>query len=86
MTQSTFEKVSSYEKTEAKTYAVSHSCPNLFPVLPGIFESSSNPGGGWRKIVLRGVLRRGGVETDTPGGGRICLSVTGCVHTNICGN
>jgi hypothetical protein len=26
------------------------------------------PGVGWRKIVLRGVLRRGEVETDTPGG------------------
>ncbi len=37
------------------------------------------PGGGWRKIVLRGVLRGGEVETGTPGGGWICFSVTGCV-------
>jgi hypothetical protein len=40
---------------------------------------SGNPGGGWRKIVLRGVLRGGGLETDTPGGGWICLTVAGCV-------
>ena len=39
------------------------------------------PGGGWRKILLRGVLTSGVLSGDenTPGGGWICLSVTGCV-------
>jgi hypothetical protein len=36
-----------------------------------------NPGGGWRKTVLRGVFRGGGGGgTDTPGFGWICFSVT----------
>ncbi len=35
--------------------------------LPKIIDNSNradfgNPGGGWRKIVLRGVLRGGGVD------------------------
>jgi hypothetical protein len=43
-----------------------------FGILDAFWQSR---GGGWRKIVLRGVLRGGG-WTDTPGGGWICLSVT----------
>ncbi len=32
-----------------------------------------NPGGGWRKIVLRGVLRGGGVDQALRGGGGFVL-------------
>ncbi len=48
-----------------------------YSIIPGM--DFGIPGGGWRKIVLRGVLRGGELETGTPGGGWICLCVTGCV-------
>jgi hypothetical protein len=44
------------------------------------------PGGGWRKIVLRGVLRGGQVEQALRGGGWFVLVSQGVSRTNICGN
>jgi hypothetical protein len=50
-----------------------------------------NPGGGWRKIVLRGVLRGGRWKQDLNGhSGEGWISSVlvsqGVSHTNICGN
>ncbi len=48
--------------------------------LPSLFEKSTvdfgNPGGGWRKIVSRGVFRGGGWRQTLRGWGWICRSVT----------
>ena len=46
--------------------------------LPKSIEKSTR---GWRKTFLSGVLKVWRVETGIPGGGGICLSVTGVYLT-----